>query len=106
MNVPSCPASSLMRMAISAVLDGEEPPVPRDELDAHLIACADCASWRDRARTMDRHVRQRQVRAPDLSRRIIGVVEAHICGCHTGGQCECTDCQCPTCTCRPEAAIG
>ncbi len=93
-------------MALSAILDGETPAVPRGEVDAHLRSCPDCAAWWERARTLDVHVRQAELQAPDLSRRIIGVVEARICGCHTGGECECTDCQCPTCTCRPEATVG
>ena len=55
------------------------------------------------ARTLSPELRRDSLRPPDLTRMLIGVTEAHICGCHTGGECLCTDCQCPTCTCKPVA---
>jgi predicted anti-sigma-YlaC factor YlaD len=33
------------REAISARLDGEDPGVPADQLDAHVADCPDCRSW-------------------------------------------------------------
>ena len=48
-------------------------------------------------------LRRDSLRPPDLTTMLIGATEAHICGCHTGGACACTDCQCPTCTCKPVA---
>jgi predicted anti-sigma-YlaC factor YlaD len=36
---------SICREAISARLDGEDPGVPAEAVDAHLAGCADCAAW-------------------------------------------------------------
>jgi predicted anti-sigma-YlaC factor YlaD len=36
---------STCREALSARLDGEDPGVPAEEVDAHLSACPDCAEW-------------------------------------------------------------
>src|SRR4029453_479975 len=36
---------SICREAISARLDGEDPGVPAEAVDAHLGGCADCAAW-------------------------------------------------------------
>jgi predicted anti-sigma-YlaC factor YlaD len=33
------------REALSARLDGEDPGVPAEEVDAHLATCPDCAEW-------------------------------------------------------------
>jgi predicted anti-sigma-YlaC factor YlaD len=33
------------REAISARIDGEEPGLPAEEIDAHVAACQDCRSW-------------------------------------------------------------
>jgi predicted anti-sigma-YlaC factor YlaD len=33
------------REAISARIDGEDPGLPTEELDAHLAECPDCRSW-------------------------------------------------------------
>jgi predicted anti-sigma-YlaC factor YlaD len=33
------------REAISARLDGEDPGMPTEQIDAHLAECADCRSW-------------------------------------------------------------
>jgi len=33
------------REAISARLDGEDPGLPTEQLDAHLAGCPDCRSW-------------------------------------------------------------
>ncbi len=92
------------RAALSAMLDGEDPPIPRAEVEAHLAECGPCTAWYEQAGMVTTHVHAGVPGAPDLSRRIIGVTEAHICGCHRGEACECTDCQCPQCTCRD--AVG
>ena len=91
------------RAALSALLDGEDPPTPRAEVEAHLAACADCTAWFAQASAVTSLVHAQVAGAPDLSLRIIGVAEAHICGCHQGLACECTNCQCPECTCRDAA---
>jgi predicted anti-sigma-YlaC factor YlaD len=45
------------REAISALIDGEDPGLPREEVDAHLTHCADCTSWRQRAHALTRRAR-------------------------------------------------
>lgn len=106
MSGSACPQPRRWRLALSALLDGEPLPMPRPQLDAHLAVCPDCSAWFARARHLDRHLRLAELRPPDLTAHLMGVVEAHVCGCHTGGACRCTNCQCPTCTCRPDAAAS
>lgn len=103
MPVPSCPQPRRWRLAASALLDGEPLPVPRDRLDAHLAACADCRAWFADARHLTRDLRRAGLRPPDLTGMLVGAAEAHLCGCHVGAPCTCTDCQCPTCTCGADA---
>lgn len=56
-----------MREAISARLDGEEPPVPGAELDEHVAGCPDCREWQRRAAELTRRLRVRPAEpAPDL----------------------------------------
>lgn len=101
MKLVRCPEQDRWRAALSARFDGEENAIDDRKLDAHLGACASCRAWADRLN----HVADRvtdgadALVGPDLSLRLIGVTEAHICGCHVGGACECTDCQCTDCTC-------
>lgn len=95
----TCRQPRRWRAALSALLDGEEPAPGRDAVERHLRSCPECAVWYAEARAVSGRLRAAPDAAPDLARRVIGVVEAHICGCHTGGPCECTDCQCPDCTC-------
>src|ERR1700733_2475366 len=45
------------REAISASIDGEDPGVPDDVLDAHLAGCAACRDWQQRAHVMTRRAR-------------------------------------------------
>ena len=45
------------REAISARIDGEEPGLPDDVLDAHLASCAACRGWQQRAHGVTRRVR-------------------------------------------------
>jgi predicted anti-sigma-YlaC factor YlaD len=45
------------REAISARIDGEDPGVPDDALDAHLAGCAACRDWQQRAHVMTRRAR-------------------------------------------------
>ncbi|HHV22232.1 MAG TPA: hypothetical protein GXZ30_11985 [Propionibacterium sp.] len=93
-----CPDPELWRGALSARLDGEERSIGDAELDAHLAQCRECADWvAGLGRVTD--LLSADLVGPDLSLTLIGVTEAHICGCHVGGPCECTDCQCTDCTC-------
>ncbi|MEU3875437.1 MULTISPECIES: zf-HC2 domain-containing protein [Streptomyces] len=45
---------SEVRTAVSARLDGEEPPpgVPGPVVGAHLEGCAPCREWQERARRL------------------------------------------------------
>ncbi len=45
------------REAISARIDGEDPGLTGDALDAHLAGCADCRGWQQRAYTVTRGAR-------------------------------------------------
>ncbi|MDO5498579.1 MAG: zf-HC2 domain-containing protein [Propionibacteriaceae bacterium] len=98
-----CPDPELWRAALSARLDGEDPAIPDAELDRHVRDCAECAQWYAGLRRMTDHLHRGDLVGPDLSLRLIGVTEAHICGCHRGEPCECTDCQCEDCTCGRSA---
>jgi len=46
-----------IREAISARIDGEEPGLPADALDAHLTVCAACRGWQQRAHSVTRRAR-------------------------------------------------
>jgi predicted anti-sigma-YlaC factor YlaD len=63
------------REAVSALLDDEEPGLPRPELDAHLVACAAC---RDHAALLGRTHRALRVRdavpVPDLTEAVLARV--------------------------------
>jgi predicted anti-sigma-YlaC factor YlaD len=45
------------REAISARIDGEDPGVPGDAIEAHLETCAACRGWQQRAHAMTRRAR-------------------------------------------------
>jgi predicted anti-sigma-YlaC factor YlaD len=45
------------REAISARIDGEDPGVPGDVIEAHLETCAACRGWQQRAHAMTRRTR-------------------------------------------------
>jgi predicted anti-sigma-YlaC factor YlaD len=60
------------REALSARLDGEAEPVPAEETDQHVAACAECRSWQARVTGMSRVLRVRQATpVPDLSAAIL-----------------------------------
>ena len=46
-----------IREAISARIDGEDPGLPADALDAHLPVCAACRAWEQRAHAVTRRAR-------------------------------------------------
>jgi predicted anti-sigma-YlaC factor YlaD len=64
-----------MRTALSARLDGEDPGLPDDVIDGHLIGCSACQAWQDGAQRVVQAVRSRP-EAPDLTDSIILAVEA------------------------------
>jgi predicted anti-sigma-YlaC factor YlaD len=45
------------REAISARIDGEDPGVAGEVIDAHLAGCGDCRAWQQRAYTVTRRAR-------------------------------------------------
>jgi predicted anti-sigma-YlaC factor YlaD len=45
------------REAISARIDGEDPGVPDDAFEAHLVSCAACRAWQQRAHAVTRRAR-------------------------------------------------
>lgn len=66
-----------IRVAISALIDGEDPGVPADQTRAHLVGCAACRSWRQRAEEISRAVRvQAAADVPDLTERVLAAVAA------------------------------
>lgn len=100
------PAEDTWRAALSALLDGEEPPVRVGELMQHLSGCASCSAWLDQAAVVTTGLRQLPVIQPTLGESVVNSVDVRLCACRTGGVCLCSDCQCgPGCTChQPEAS--
>jgi predicted anti-sigma-YlaC factor YlaD len=63
---------NVCREAISARADGEREPVPAEQVDRHLTACADCAAWSAAAIESTRRLRVRTVAAgPDRAAAIL-----------------------------------
>lgn len=66
---PECLAA---REAVSAALDGEDPGLPADWTNRHLVDCPACRMWYDRARALRRRTRLTVVpQVPDLTDRIL-----------------------------------
>ncbi|MCW5952463.1 MAG: zf-HC2 domain-containing protein, partial [Propionibacteriaceae bacterium] len=96
------PTEETWRLALSAMLDGEEPGVPVATVAAHLTGCRECSDWLDHATALNRGLRTLPVIGADLGERLVNGVDVHLCACRTGGACLCGDCQCgPSCTCHP-----
>ena len=63
------------REAISARIDGEDPGLPEDALDAHLEACADCRAWQQHAHEVTRRARLGgSFPGHDLTARVLAAV--------------------------------
>jgi predicted anti-sigma-YlaC factor YlaD len=61
-------------MALSARLDGEDPPVSRERVDAHLLGCADCRGWLEDAARITRMARMSVVTpVPDIGDEVLAV---------------------------------
>lgn len=85
---------------MSALLDGEDPPVAIGDLMQHLSDCASCSAWLEQAAVVSSGLRSLPVVQPALGESIVNRVDVTLCACRTGGLCLCTDCQCgPGCTC-------
>jgi predicted anti-sigma-YlaC factor YlaD len=63
------------REAISARIDGEDPGVPGDALEAHLAGCDACRNWQQRAHVVTRRAR---LGGPFLDRDLTSQVLAAI----------------------------
>lgn len=99
-------AESAWRVALSAMLDGEEPELPVASVAAHLTGCPDCSAWLDQAAAVNRGLRLLPVIDPELGERLVNGVDVQLCACRTGGECLCGDCQCgPDCTCRADGKL-
>jgi predicted anti-sigma-YlaC factor YlaD len=65
-------ACRTVREALSARLDGEEHPLPDDEVDRHLAACAGCTENLDAMAGLDRRLRLTEAfEVPDLTAPIL-----------------------------------
>jgi predicted anti-sigma-YlaC factor YlaD len=65
------------REAISARIDGEDPGLPGDALDAHLAGCPACRGWQQRAYTVTRRTRLGgSFLDHDLTDRVLAAVPA------------------------------
>jgi len=61
-----------IREAISARLDGEDPPLPEAAVADHLEGCPACTRWADEATALHRLTRVRTAEpVPDLSAAIV-----------------------------------
>lgn len=96
----TCPQRPRWSASLSALLDGEDPELPRDQVEAHLASCPACSQWLADAHAQARWLSQAIAPGRDLTAQLVGVTEAHICPCHTGGECLCTACVCEDCTCH------
>jgi predicted anti-sigma-YlaC factor YlaD len=62
---------------LSAQLDGEDDPADRPRMDEHLVDCAGCREWLDRAATVNRLTRTGvATRVPDLTAAIMAALPA------------------------------
>jgi predicted anti-sigma-YlaC factor YlaD len=64
------------RLALSARLDGEDPPVPDGDVNEHVGSCAACRAWLAGAQRVTRAVRVQPVEVPDLTVPILAAVQA------------------------------
>jgi predicted anti-sigma-YlaC factor YlaD len=65
------------REMLSAQLDGEDDPADRARVDEHLVVCAGCREWWDRAATVNRLTRTGVAAdVPDLSASILAALSA------------------------------
>ncbi|GAA1893589.1 zf-HC2 domain-containing protein [Asanoa iriomotensis] len=65
-----------VRVALSARLDGEAPPAPAAEIDAHAASCTACQAWLTGAERLDRLVKAAPPVAPDLTAGVLAAVAA------------------------------
>ena len=61
-------------MAVSALLDGEDPGCPAGELERHLAGCPTCRAWAHSAGQVTRRARLQATRVPDLTDSILDLL--------------------------------
>lgn len=66
-----------IQAALSASLDGEEPGLPADIMEAHLAGCSDCQAFYAQAAQVNRqlHFQQSTPAAPDLAAEILAGID-------------------------------
>jgi predicted anti-sigma-YlaC factor YlaD len=64
------------RIAISALLDAEEPSARRDALERHLAGCAGCRRWREDAHEVTRRIRLLPAAVPAASQGLLDTAAA------------------------------
>ena len=68
---------STIREAVSALLDGEDPGVGGDVIEAHLADCGDCRAWQEAAHEVTRRVRLAAADpAPRRTSEVTAAIEA------------------------------
>lgn len=75
-----------VRVALSALLDGEDPPVPADAVARHVAGCRQCRAWQAQAEQVTRSVRVRLAEVPDLTERVVAAVSADSAARASAGQ--------------------
>lgn len=95
------PAEDTWRAALSALLDGEDPPVAVGDLMQHLSECESCSVWLNHATVVNDSLQRLPMVQPALGESVVNRVDVALCACRTGGACLCSDCTCgDDCTCR------
>ena len=64
------------QVAISALLDDEDPAVNQEQLANHLDQCKQCAAWQRQAERGRRSLRLQRVQVPDLTESVLAAVAA------------------------------
>jgi predicted anti-sigma-YlaC factor YlaD len=65
-----------MRIAISALLDGEEPGIPRQRVRGHLASCPGCRDWQSGAQRVSAEALAQVPEPPDLTERVLAALPA------------------------------
>ncbi|MDQ2725973.1 MAG: SCO family protein [Actinomycetota bacterium] len=66
---------SVMREALSAQIDGEEPGMDRSVVDNHMARCADCRRFTERSAALARRLRVRRAEpVPDTTANILAAI--------------------------------
>jgi predicted anti-sigma-YlaC factor YlaD len=65
-----------MRIAISALLDGEDPGIPRQQVRGHLASCPGCRDWQSSAQDAAAQAVGQVPEPPDLTERVLAALPA------------------------------